>query len=130
MSGASDISRLFEMVGTSPAQYQEVEGREQSLGARGRWSMPSDTLSDDHFVWPEDEAQESALSVTDSEEPVFVSRAVVDSSSRSEPTLESAPHAPVVLSFAEPVVDMPPPPPLSSVFARLLKPDAPSGDAS
>lgn len=124
------------MVGASPAQYQEVEGREQSLGARGRWAMPTDALVDDHFVWPEDDAQEVAFSARDGEASAVAAPAVADAALRSSmeirsiaPKAAAVPQSPVVPSFTEPVVDMPAPPPLSSVFARLLKQDAPHGDA-
>jgi hypothetical protein len=46
MSGASDIAKLFEVAGGSPAQYQEVERTEQIEGARGRWSTHADAQPD------------------------------------------------------------------------------------
>jgi hypothetical protein len=52
MSSASDISNLFQMLGVSPSQYQEVARTEQAQGSRGSWSMqtepvPGDTTRDD-----------------------------------------------------------------------------------
>jgi len=124
MSGTSDISRLFEMAGGSPSQYQEVEGTEREQGARARWTKPVGALPNDLPTWLEESTQRDVGSASRADDVAVVARApVVVSPPRArdrEPSFVSV--APPVTPAAEPVIEKQPrPAPLSSVFARLLK---------
>ena len=44
MSSASDISNLFQMLGMSPSQYQEVARTEQVQGSRKHWPMQAEAV--------------------------------------------------------------------------------------
>ncbi|WP_408734055.1 BcsR/BcsP family cellulose biosynthesis protein [Paraburkholderia bannensis] len=154
MSGASDIAKLFEVAGGSPAQYQEVERAEQMEGARGRWSAHADTQPDPHQQDAEaDNAQPliawSIAAVTDEPPPVLPvtqeapTPAIEDTVEAAvaaaveapvEPETQPAVAAQVATSPAIETAPAPVAAPqaaaLSSVFARLMARNEPRADAA
>lgn len=147
MSGASDIAKLFEVAGGSPAQYQEVERTEQMQGARGRWSAHADAqpeldLPDAEVEAEADAAQPliewSIAAVTDEPPPVLP---VAQEAPAIEDTAEAAAHIPVeaeaqaaaaaiVATPAAEIAAAPQGAALSSVFARLMERNEPRVDAA
>ncbi|WP_408734433.1 BcsR/BcsP family cellulose biosynthesis protein [Paraburkholderia bannensis] len=153
MSGASDIAKLFEVAGGSPAQYQEVERAEQMEGARGRWSAHADTQPDPDQQDAEADADNaqpliawSIAAVTDEPPPVLPAAqeapapAIEDT---VEAAVEAAIDAPVepeaqpavaAQAVTAPAIETAPAPvaapqaaALSSVFARLMERNEPRG---
>jgi hypothetical protein len=138
MSGASDISNLFQMVGGDPSQYKEVERTEHMQGSRGRWSMlpaaPVAMVRND----ASDEADAVRLADTAEVEPVAPQRLIAWDipaiGAEPPPVLRATPEQPVVQADVqaspEPVVAEQPSADLSRVFARLLERDKRRADAS
>jgi hypothetical protein len=137
MSSASDISNLFQMLGLSPSQYQEVERREQSDGSRGRWSAPAEAFSlaianekasyETLLPCPPAAAGVAATAPAMAEQPG--APAVSASAPGSVGELKAAPEQPVAQADLEPAAEakpepvtvLPQPAALNSVFARLLE---------
>lgn len=153
MSGASDIAKLFEVAGGSPAQYQEVERTEQMQGARGRWSAHADAQPEldlpDAEVEVEAEADAaqpliewSIAAVTDEPPPVLPvaqeAPAIEDSAEAAADTpVEAEAQAEVQTAAADmaatPAAEIAAAPhgaALSSVFARLMARNEPRADAA
>ncbi|WP_408588599.1 BcsR/BcsP family cellulose biosynthesis protein [Paraburkholderia bannensis] len=154
MSGASDIAKLFEVAGGSPAQYQEVERAEQMEGARGRWSAHADTQPDpDQQDAEADNAQPliawSIAAVADEPPPVLPVAHEASAPAREhtvEAEVAAAVEAPVepetqpvvaaqvakalAIETAPAPVAAPQAAALSSVFARLMARNEPRADAA
>ncbi|WP_144155404.1 BcsR/BcsP family cellulose biosynthesis protein [Paraburkholderia sp. BCC1885] len=108
MSGASDISNLFQTLGVSPSHYQEVGQTERAQGGRERW--PTQAEPAPVATWLDDAACEAAL--------------------ESAPVLPTPPEQPVLQPRPDPVVDAEQPAALRSVFARLLDGDTSQADVA
>jgi hypothetical protein len=144
MSSASDISNLFQMLGVSPSQYQEVERTEQVQGARGRWSTPTssspaDITRDDapreaEVVLPTETAEAvvppEAAEVAPAAPPQPIASAAPDAVSEPLPAVQLAPEQAVLQSNPEPVIVPQQPDSLSAVFARLRERSGPQEDAA
>ncbi|CAD6555621.1 hypothetical protein LMG27952_05873 [Paraburkholderia hiiakae] len=141
MSSASDIANLFEVVDTSPSQYQEVERAEQMQGLRGRWSTLNVAEPDPVVPAPVALAQGDAADSADvhdttvsfpdaveSQPPIACSIPAV--ASEPPPVEQAAAEQPVVQSTPEPVVAVQQSAALSSVFARLMERNEPRGDVA
>lgn len=149
MSSASDIANLFEVVDTSPSQYQEVERAEQMQGLRGRWSalnaaepepvapapapvaLAQDAAADSADV---PDTTDSLPDAHQSEQPqlpqLHIACSIPATASEPPPVEQAAPAQPVVQSMPEPVVAAQQSAALSSVFARLMERNEPRGDVA
>lgn len=150
MSSASDIANLFEVVDTSPSQYQEVERAEQMQGLRGRWSTLNAAEPEPVAPAPVASAQDDAADSADvpdttdalpdapqSQPPQLPQQPQLQlacsfpaAASEPLPVEQAAPAQPVVQSTPEPVVAAQQSAALSSVFARLMERNEPRGDVA
>lgn len=152
MSGASDIAKLFEVAGGSPAQYREVERTEQIEGARGRWSAHADTDTEPDRAAQDDAGLDasqpliawSIAAVASEPPPVVLAvqmppaiEAAVQPEAHAQPQAEVSPPAaiqpdaePTVQPTPEPATPTPQSATLGSVFARLMERNEPRADVA